>query len=260
MSRHAQRALGGLQHFYGARTCFVLRLQYLRGVSSIGIRSAAFELPRAQTATTNLWKTVEIGERVAAAMLLIFTAPALLPAAMVIASISRRSPFVAHARVTRSGRVLWILKLRTMWHGRGPAIRDNKRVLVERLTPALSITQIQKPAKDPRVTSAFAAFCRRYSIDELPQLWHVLRGEMALVGPRPLTEHELDKYYGADAARILSRKPGLTGLWQIHGRSRLSYRQRRRLDLFLIRKWSLKLYLRILFATFPKVLAGKDAW
>jgi lipopolysaccharide/colanic/teichoic acid biosynthesis glycosyltransferase len=114
--------------------------------------------------------------------------------------------------------------------------------------------------KNVGVTSRFAAFCRRYSLDELPQLWQVVRGEMSLVGPRPLTRQELDTYYGADASRIIAAKPGLSGLWQISGRSRLTYPQRRRLDLFLVRKWSVSLYLRILFTTLPRVAAGKDAW
>ena len=119
---------------------------------------------------------------------------------------------------------------------------------------------ILKTTEDPRVKSRFAAFCRRYSIDELPQLWHVFRGEMALIGPRPLTSNEIEAYYGTDAAELLTRKPGLSGLWQVSGRSRLNYRQRRRLDLFMLRKWSLRLYFTILIRTVPKALLGTDAW
>jgi exopolysaccharide production protein ExoY len=177
-----------------------------------------------------------------------------------IASISGRSPFVAHRRIAQGGRSLWVLKLRTMWDNRWRPNRPVSQALVERLTPENPTCWIQKAANDPRVTSAFAAFCRRYSLDELPQLWHVIRGELALVGPRPLTEYELDRYYGPDTGLVLSQRPGLTGLWQIRGRSRLNYRQRRRLDVFLIRKWSLALYFRIIFATLPNVISGKNAW
>lgn len=229
-------------------------------MSSVGIGSVGLELPSTRRAATQLWKIVDICERLTAAILLVFTTPALLSAAVVIAGISRRSPFVAHLRIAQGGRALWILKLRTMWDSQWPLSRAQRETLVERLPPADLGNQIRKSANDPRVTSAFAAFCRRYSIDELPQLWHVLRGELALVGPRPLTEYELDSYYGPDTGLILSQRPGLTGLWQTRGRSRLNYRQRRRLDVFLIRKWSLKLYFRILFATLPNVLSGKDAW
>jgi lipopolysaccharide/colanic/teichoic acid biosynthesis glycosyltransferase len=118
----------------------------------------------------------------------------------------------------------------------------------------------QKHSSDPRVTSRFAAFCRRYSIDELPQLWHVIRGDMALIGPRPLTSEEIVTFYGPDADRLLLVRPGLTGLWQVNGRSRLTLEERRRLDLFMLENWSLRLYLEILQATVPCVLSGRNAW
>ncbi|MBZ5586793.1 MAG: sugar transferase, partial [Acidobacteriia bacterium] len=102
--------------------------------------------------------------------------------------------------------------------------------------------------------------CRRHSIDELPQLWHVLKGEMSLVGPRPMTAAELQRWYGADAKQILLCKPGITGLWQVRGRNSLSYSQRRRLDLFLVRNWSPSLYFRILLSTVPRVISGENAY
>lgn len=189
-------------------------------------------------------------------MLLIIVLPVLIAAALIIAALSRRSPLVAHSRVGLGGKPIWVLKLRTMWIGD----RRTGSIFVERLPIVTSAFRGPKTADDPRVTSRFAAFCRRYSIDELPQLWNVVQGDLALVAPRPLTRQELDTYYGADAVLLLSRKPGLSGLWQISGRSRLTYRQRRRLDLFMIRKWSVLLYFRILILTLPRVLAGKDAW
>ena len=129
--------------------------------------------------------------------------------------------------------------------------------LVERLRGG-TIPEIKRP-DDPRVSSRFAAFCRRYSIDELPQLCHVVRGDLSLVGPRPMTQEELLTHYGLAAREVLRVKPGLTGLWQIRGRSSLNYRQRRRFDLFLVRKWSIRMYLGILLATIPRVLTGRDA-
>jgi lipopolysaccharide/colanic/teichoic acid biosynthesis glycosyltransferase len=118
----------------------------------------------------------------------------------------------------------------------------------------------QKAADDPRVPNAFARFCRRHSIDELPQLLHVVRGEMSLVGPRPLTAWELRRYYGADADEILEAKPGMVGLWQVSGRNRLTYQQRRELDLQLVRGRSLRLYLRILIGTLAEVFTGANSW
>jgi lipopolysaccharide/colanic/teichoic acid biosynthesis glycosyltransferase len=83
---------------------------------------------------------------------------------------------------------------------------------------------------------------------------------MALIGPRPVTFEEMAEYYDGDAGEVLSMKPGMTGLWQVRGRSRLSYRQRRRLDLFLVRRLSLRLYLFIVISTLPRVVLGKDSW
>jgi exopolysaccharide production protein ExoY len=190
-----------------------------------------------------------------AGALLLLALPILFLASVVIVVISRRSPFVAHQRVGYAGRLIWVLKLRTMWKG---DVAD-RSIFIHRLSP-VEAPLLTPQSKAARVTNRFAAFCRRYSVDELPQLWHVVVGEMALVGPRPLTQQELDAYYGADAVRIVAVRPGLSGLWQISGRSRLSYSQRRELDLFLVEEWSLSLYFRILFATLPRVLTGKDAW
>lgn len=196
-----------------------------------------------------------MGERLTAGVLLILILPILVIASIVVVAISRRSPFVAHQRVGHGGRLIWVLKLRTMWN----AHSGKQSVFVHRLS-ASEAPLLPPNIKHVRVTSRFAAFCRRYSLDELPQLWHVVRGEMAFVGPRPLTREELDTYYGRDAARVVLAKPGISGLWQISGRSRLTYSQRRRLDLFLVRNWSVPLYFRILLLTLPRVLAGRDAW
>ena len=203
------------------------------------------------------WEAVMFGERVFALLILAALLPFLILAGVVVILLSRRCPLVAHARAGRNGKEIRVLKLRTMWSGAaskpGPF-----PYFVEHLRRE-PVPEIKK-SDDPRVTSAFAAFCRKYSIDELPQLWHVVRGDLALVGPRPLTADELIEHYGAAAGEVLRVKPGLTGLWQIRGRNNLTYRQRRRFDLFLVRNWSFRLYAGILLATIPSVLTGKDAW
>jgi exopolysaccharide production protein ExoY len=179
--------------------------------------------------------------------------PAVLVCAAVIALTSRRSPFIAHRRVGWRGETLWMIKLRTMWDGGSPrAGRWIERIDAE--------APDEKDPFDPRIGNAFARFCRRHSIDEIPQLWHVAAGEMSLVGPRPLTPGELDRYYGSDAAELLEVKPGLAGLWQISGRNRLTYFQRRQLDLHYVRTRSLALYLSILLRTVPEVLRGSNSW
>ena len=208
------------------------------------------------TDSSLLWRSVGVMECTFACVLLILCLPIFGFVCLITFFLSRRSPLVAHRRVGKNGREIWVFKLRTMWC-RQPG-RWSRLELIEYLSR--DIVPDCKPKSDPRVTSSFAAFCRKYSIDELPQLWLVARGEMSVVGPRPLTRGELAEHYGPDAARLLRMKPGLTGLWQIRGRSNLNYRQRRRLDMFMLKKWSLALYATILVASVPKVLSGKDAW
>jgi lipopolysaccharide/colanic/teichoic acid biosynthesis glycosyltransferase len=117
-----------------------------------------------------------------------------------------------------------------------------------------------KSARDLRVASRFARFCRRHSLDELPQLVHVVLGQMSFVGPRPVTLAELEQIYGTRVAEILLAKPGLSGLWQISGRSRLTASQRRSLDLECARRHSVKVYFSVLIGTVREVFIGTDAW
>jgi lipopolysaccharide/colanic/teichoic acid biosynthesis glycosyltransferase len=115
-----------------------------------------------------------------------------------------------------------------------------------------------KIRNDPR-TTPIGRVLRRTSIDELPQLWNVLRGEMSLVGPRPPIPYELKNYRSWHLRRVLEAKPGLTGLWQVMGRSRTTFDEMVRLDLRYARTRSLWLDLRILLATPGAVLSGKGA-
>jgi exopolysaccharide production protein ExoY len=196
-------------------------------------------------------------ERVVALVAFALLLPLLAALAIVTAMLSGQAPLVAHRRLGLNGIPFWMLKFRTMWSAGGCASGGNQG-LIERLVED-RVPEV-KMGRDPRVTSSFAAFCRRHSIDELPQLWHVVQGEMSLVGPRPVTPAEWAKYYGASAEEVLRLKPGLSGLWQTRGRNRLTYRQRRRLDIFLARHYCLFVYLRILGNTVPRVLVGRDAW
>ncbi len=196
-------------------------------------------------------------ERVGALVALVLLSPALVTVAAVIFLLSGRPPLIAHARVGQYGRHIWMLKFRTMWPKWTRRPKTRRPILIERIEGA-PVPQ-SKMVVDSRVTSGFAAFCRRHSIDELPQLWHVLTGEMSLVGPRPVTIQEFERWYSRDAAEILQWKPGLTGLWQVKGRSSLSYMNRRRLDQFLVAHWSIALYLNVLLSTIPCVITGDNA-
>jgi lipopolysaccharide/colanic/teichoic acid biosynthesis glycosyltransferase len=119
-------------------------------------------------------------------------------------------------------------------------------------------TQHFKLRSDPRVT-ALGAWLRRYSLDELPQLFNVLKGEMSLVGPRMITAPELEKY-GNFRALLLTVRPGLTGYWQVQGRQEISYAERVRMDVYYITHWSLVLDIWILFKTPSRVILGEGAY
>ena len=230
--------------------------------SDPGVQTLTFPetLPGIESGTRAVspaWAAVAAGERIAAVALLVMLSPLLAVTGIVIWVLSRRPPLVAHARVGQGGAPIWVLKFRSMWSSSAPR-RGRQAGLIERLKTE-PVPELKNP-KDPRITSPIAAFCRKFSIDELPQLWHVAEGRMSLVGPRPMTADELAEHYGPDAGKVLAVKPGLTGLWQVRGRSSLTHRRRRRLDLFLVRRMSVRLYMVILFATIPRVLGGKDAW
>jgi exopolysaccharide production protein ExoY len=209
---------------------------------------------------------LDLAERAAGLCLLVITVPVTAVSALALAALSGRSPLVAHLRVGRNDKPFWMLKLRTMWKGRNGATRGSRADEGVRSTfdwieyVVADAVEGGKRPSDPRVTSRFAAFCRRHSIDELPQLWHVFRGEMSLVGPRPLTRAELVRHYGVQKAELLSVKPGLTGLWQVYGRSAIRFPQRSAMDLEMVRTLNPKMYLTIVVRTFSALLNGKGAW
>jgi lipopolysaccharide/colanic/teichoic acid biosynthesis glycosyltransferase/O-antigen ligase len=200
-------------------------------------------------------RALEVTDRALGVTLAVASLPVIVTAAAVTVLLSKRSPFVAHLRVGQHGQTFWMWKLRTMWPRHAPI--DSELIWLEQIEA--DPVQDEKLENDPRVTSRFASFCRRHSIDELPQLIHVIRGEMSLVGPRPVTKTELARHYGATAEQVLTVKPGLTGYWQTQGRSRLSYTERVDRDLALIKDLSLRVYCRVLLTTIPAVLNGRNA-
>src|SRR5262249_10656619 len=118
---------------------------------------------------------------------------------------------------------------------------------------------VYKITNDPRVT-AIGRFMRRTSLDELPQFWNVLKGDMSLVGPRPPIPYEIEAYDVRPRRRLLEARPGITGLWHVHGRSRTTFDEMVRLDLCYSRRFSLASDLRILMATPRAVISGNGAY
>lgn len=181
--------------------------------------------------------------------------PFLVLIALAIKVESRGPVFFRQSRIGRDGQTIHILKFRTM-------VRNAEEVLQQYLETNPELREEwkadQKLRNDPRITRV-GAWLRRTSLDELPQLWNVLKGEMSLVGPRPIVENEIVRY-GSAFASYKRVRPGMTGLWQVSGRNDLSYKQRVHLDRFYICNWSTWLDLLILAKTLPVVLGRKGAY
>jgi exopolysaccharide production protein ExoY len=221
----------------------------------LSFRAAALEPASFDAARPPRWLRMLYSVEPAVALLLaVAVAPLAMAVGLILAILSRRSPLIRHRRLGWRGEELRVLKFRTMWRAGAP---PGPLLAIEDLPEE---NHFDKTPADERISSPFAAWCRRYSLDELPQLVHILSGRMSFVGPRPITRAELEVFYGPCSAEVLSLRPGLTGLWQVLGRNRLSYRQRRRLDLWLVRRASPRLFAAILLRTVPRVLRGSGAY
>ncbi|GAB2824526.1 sugar transferase [Streptomyces daliensis] len=193
----------------------------------------------------------EIVDRLGSAVLLMLFAPLMVLVGVLVVADSPGGALYRQHRVGKDGRVFTIFKFRTM-----VADADAARAgLADRNEGAGLLFKLRR---DPRVTRV-GAVLRRYSIDELPQLFNVLAGSMSLVGPRPPLPEE-SAAYGPDIRRRLLVKPGLTGLWQISGRSDLPWEEAVRLDLRYVEDWSLALDTVILWKTLRAVLQGQGAY
>ncbi|MED7928133.1 sugar transferase [Nonomuraea sp. LP-02] len=199
--------------------------------------------------TKQLVKTVF--DRLVAALALLLLALPLLGVALLIRLTSPGPAFFHQTRVGKGGAEFRLVKFRTM-------VADAERLKDALLDSNEFDGVLFKMRNDPRIT-AVGAFLRKYSLDELPQLLNVLRGEMSLVGPRPPLPREVAEY-GTDVRRRLVVKPGMTGLWQVSGRSDLTWEESVRLDLRYVENWSLILDLQILWKTWSVVTRGEGAY
>ena len=180
------------------------------------------------------------------------------PLIVVIAVVLRREggPVIfRHRRIGRDGKAFDCLKFRSMVPDADRVLRD---LLQQHSELKAEWLRDHKLRNDPRITAA-GRFLRRTSLDELPQLWNVIRGEMSLVGPRPVVREELLRY-GRCACIYLSARPGVTGLWQVTGRNNTDYRRRVAMDVYYVRRQNLFLDLYILLKTTHVVLGGRGAY
>lgn len=189
-------------------------------------------------------------DRLLAAAALVVLSPVLLPVAAAVRLTSPGPALFRQTRIGRDGREFRVVKFRTMYV-------DAEARLAELRGRNETDGLLFKITEDPRVTGV-GRFLRRTSIDELPQLLNVLRGDMSLVGPRPLPVKDSD--FTGDVRRRLLVRPGITGLWQVNGRSQLSWEDAVRLDLYYVENWSIALDLAILGRTVGAVVRGTGAY
>jgi exopolysaccharide biosynthesis polyprenyl glycosylphosphotransferase len=185
-------------------------------------------------------------------LLLIALSPLLLVSSLLVGATSRGPIFFTQERIGLNGRRFRVIKFRTM-------VTDAE----ERLEEVRHLNETQGPtfksSVDPRITQ-IGRLLRQTSIDELPQLINVLRGEMSLVGPRPLPLADTEGFGENRYQRRFSIRPGLTGLWQVSGRNSIPYERWMELDLMYVDHWSLRLDLEIMARTIPTILGRKGAF
>ena len=246
----------------------ILRLQSLNDRVAISIVPRYFELLTWRSGVKEIAglalidvapARLNLGSRIAkrscdlvvGAVLLTLSAPALVAAAVAIKATSPGPVLFHQQRIGKGGNPFVVYKLRTMAND---AEQEHAEFAARRGVDG----QLFKLEADPRVTRV-GRFLRRSSLDEVPQLWNVLRGDMALVGPRPFVPSESSSINGF-AQRRFEVRPGLTGLWQVSGRSNLSFDELQRLDYLYVASWSLWWDLRILWNTPARVLRGHGAY
>jgi exopolysaccharide biosynthesis polyprenyl glycosylphosphotransferase len=182
---------------------------------------------------------------------LIVISPFLLIVAILIKSFDRGSVLYTQKRIGQNNKEFSVYKFRTMYEG---SHEQRAQIMAE----TNKDPRLAKDPQDPRITKP-GLFLRRWSIDEIPQIINVLKGEMSLVGPRPPLAEEVNQYEKSETRRLLV-KPGLTGLWQVSGRSELDWEDAVRLDLYYVENWSLTLDILIIIRTAAAVWRGEGAY
>lgn len=193
-------------------------------------------------------------DQLAALLLLLLLSPVMAVVALLIWRADGAPILFGHYRVGQHGRLFRCLKFRSMYRNSEQMLKD---LLAQDPAARAEWERDHKLQNDPRITP-IGHFLRRTSLDELPQLFNVLRGEMSLVGPRPITVAELPRY-GRVRWHYLSVRPGMTGLWQVSGRNDVSYDERVELDRRYVESDSLRMRLSILWRTVDVVLHGSGA-
>ena len=190
-----------------------------------------------------------------AVFIFILTAPLIILICFFLKIFTKGDIFFIHKRIGFNGKIFSLYKFRTMKHNRKYLLENyfrlNKNAKDE-------WNQTQKLKNDPRITE-IGYYLRELSLDELPQIINIIKGDMSFVGPRPIVQKEIEKY-GNAYKEYAKCKPGLTGLWQVSGRNDTTYQKRVELDLFYAKHKSLWLDIKIILKTIPVVLSRKGAY
>lgn len=187
---------------------------------------------------------------------LVIGSPIFFLIALTVLVNSRGKVIFSHERIGRGGKPFRCYKFRTMHHNADSRLKE---LLAAHPELKEEWERTHKIKNDPRVTP-FGRILRKTSLDELPQFWNVLIGDLSVVGPRPVVKAELQKYFGRKTPLLLSVRPGLTGLWQVSGRSNTSYEERIRLDEEYILKQTFITDLKLIAKTIPAMLSRRGAY
>lgn len=186
---------------------------------------------------------------------LILTSPLLMVIYALLKVFDPGPALFTQQRIGRDGQIFLVYKFRTM---RVDAAERLEHLLATDPRAAAEWAEFQKLRNDPRVT-LLGRILRKSSLDELPQLLNIMRGEMSVIGPRPVTAAEMQRY-GADVPFYTAARPGVLGLWQVKGRNSLTYTQRVAYDVEYVKTWSVWLDIKITLMAIPVVLLGKGAY
>ena len=218
--------------------------------TNVRVLVAPTQLPELPASLEYQLQAKRLFDIVVASTLLIVLSPLLILLYAII-YLEGGSAVFSHTRIGKNGRKFGCLKFRSMVTNASELLQE----LLENDPDARAEWEKDfKLKNDPRITK-IGRFLRRTSLDELPQLFNVLKGEMSLVGPRPIVDSEIE-YYGSKYIFFRSVTPGITGLWQVSGRNDVSYENRVALDETYARNWSIWLDFKILFSTIPVLLLG----
>lgn len=189
-------------------------------------------------------------------LILFITFPLLMIIATIVRLTSKGKAIYSQERIGRGGKKFRCYKFRTMYANADFRLKE---LLENDFIKMKEWHETFKLKKDPRITP-FGRFLRKTSLDELPQFWNVLKGDLSVVGPRPVIQDEIAKYYGIKAAKILSIRPGITGIWQVSGRNDVCYMTRIKLDEKYVDDHSFLLDLKLVFMTIPAMIFSKGAY